>query len=489
MSDNESGSRKIPTHLTLGSLLLLISHGTLAAPNYTLGYSALYDSNFRLDESDQSNTEHTVTAQATAQLTSGRVNTIADLALGYTNSNTVDDSLEGTGGLNIDIAIRPRRFSWTISNVLSETLIDASQSSIDPDNSDLRNTFSTGPSLTFRVTPRITLDIDGRFRRTKNFEQETADTEESEGNLQLTRAFSNRSEGGLDYAYVESELIDDALESIDTREVLESAGIFYNISLSRLDIEAAAGYDREVRTGFDSEAGSLNLGYQLTRTLRLNASGSKALTTDAASDDAGLASEVDRFRQIQDACSSGSASSSDCRLINRLTGEGRIGTGDLLGENDFISSLFTSSSGVFENERYSAGLSWTRDNTSVSVTVFEAERTDVLPDAFASLLEPDREEVQGASLSATFAVGRRSSLGFGVTVSERDSFIYDTVTLAESVSTNEEMNTALSFNYALRSNINTTTILGYSDSERTSIEGVTQEGDGYSVGFSLTWAL
>ncbi len=457
--------------------------------NYSLGYASNHNSNHQLRSGggDQSSTVHTFDGRIVGQSQGGRITSTMDLNFGYSTGSHVETRAVGSGGAHVDFAIRPQRLHWRFSDTLSRTLIDPTESSIDPDNSDLRNTFSTGPELTMDLFGRNRLVLQGTFSRTSHIEESNNDTESRSGAMEIERSVSERTAAAIRYNYVESELIETTGLSSEISRV-ENSALTFRMSGPKWGLATQLGYGRDIGTKFDTETGGIDFSYQLNARTRYTLSSSKRLTTAGVADTDDLTAQINALALSALLCQNGQSSAVDCGFVRRLEGAGKLDNGLILNDDDLARALFTNNSGTTVVYSTQFGVTWQPNVVSYSLLYFDNEQRDVLDESISEFIEPNRVESKGVALSAQYRFNERFNAAARITRNTRTAFNFSALPQETVEEENRETGSTIQLGYRLSSTIESGLDLSYLKSDRTDDTG-DQGGDSYQVGVSLVWRI
>lgn len=487
MSNSKRDHSIIACVLALVLSVLPAQYG-MARTAIAVGFNGTHDTNPALTETNKSsNTTHALFATLSGQYQGARLNSFADVRAGYEDGNRSDGRLTGSGGAMAEFILRPKRFHWVFRDTLTHTLIDFLESGFDPDNSQLRNTFSTGPQLFFDLTPRNRLNLSGEFSRTTHDESSISDTEDWVGAADFEHDISERSQSGLTYSYRESEQV----EGMNVSTEIENAAVYFRTQLRRQVIHAEIGAGRDIGSDFETGTGSIRWNFQLNSRLSLSASAGKSLSTASAEADNDFVEQTLQFNLTSAFCNAGILTGSSCTLVNRLNDANRLASDGFLRDEDLAQALFEDSSRSLEIQSSSIALNWLSNGYSSYVLSYSfSDQQGILPSDTAALREADSQESQSIALVGTYLISERYTLDVGITQTIRENTMFDSITQAKSQAEFTERMLRMGLAYRLARDIESRFGLHFASADRESNESLSDAGgDGFGLEFMVAWAF
>ncbi|MBR9804976.1 hypothetical protein GYB62_00465 [bacterium] len=145
---------------------------------------------------------------------------LLDYRLDYSDyrRETIEDGESIEGRAELVWHMLPERLNWSVSNV-SDDLIRDTRGADTRSNRELRNIFSTGPSLYFAPSRVDDVQIDAEFTRSNFEESTTQDSERLAGQAIWSHRTPYRIRTQLGYRYDEVDYLDSPVQNITGQTV------------------------------------------------------------------------------------------------------------------------------------------------------------------------------------------------------------------------------------------------------------------------------
>jgi hypothetical protein len=329
-----------------------------------------------------------------------------DLSWAEYSGPDLPGALEGALSGYLNFGAPDSVFRWTVRDSIHQSLLLA-QGNPTPDNSEFVNTFSTGPTLTFRVGERLALILGGNYSRL-TYQESPFDSNSLSATAGVAFAMPAGGNAGLHVSATDTRYVSDALA--DPNYNFRQAYFRYRSgALANSYLSLDAGYSESENAGATTNGPLLRLSLerQISAVTAFTLSATKALTNAAelrGSEAAGPAA------QDNPASALGVAESTSVDAA--WTATGRRNSLSLAG--GWRDEGYQSAS-QFDREVAFLGATFSRRMRSTLTGSLSVQyRTEVFADP-----EVPEFDYQTVSLSLTQRLGRRLNGGLAVAYSHR----------------------------------------------------------------------
>lgn len=158
----------------------------------------------------------------------------------YYSKETFENRDSVNGSAFATVTLFPKNFTWQFKHD-SRSLSKDISTAETPDNIEDRQTFQTGPSLNFNLSPRMSLSFTGLYSDVRYEDNIANDSERNTGNITLTRQTGVLGQISFDLNYSDADYKNSDFEFENNRASISVARQFkggnYNISLGHTKIK------------------------------------------------------------------------------------------------------------------------------------------------------------------------------------------------------------------------------------------------------------
>lgn len=250
---------------------------------YAMRFGALYTDNIdRIPENERDELIQIFEVDADTSYEGPRFSGMLDTTLGYRHytQDRYDDEPRGTLLASADWMISPRRFRWSVSDLLANAPIDPLEN-ITPGNLQFVNAFQTGPVLSTQIGQSQQLDVGLNYAMV-NAEESEIDHSRRAGYVNWTTGRRMGKNFGVSLSGQSTDFENDT-QNIDFDQ--RTAYLTHSSLSETLDLNFAAGASRvRAVSGFEQDhaTGYMRLDFQRSRRSTLNISLEREVTDTTA---------------------------------------------------------------------------------------------------------------------------------------------------------------------------------------------------------------
>lgn len=358
----------------------------------SVSLEAEQNSNVSLSAVENSNRAYRLGGQFQLTQESARFNTDINLSLTREFNSAEEERTLPVGSFNTQWTISQKRLFWVLTDTVSVVLRDPLASSTVND-SEITNTFSTGPDWVIPFTPFTSLRFSGRYERVYYENEAQADRPRQNFTATLNHIINANWSADLSHSEIKEEF-----ELRDITRSTDQVGLSFRGK--RINWRAAAGQTDLGNASDDTDVSSFNFRYRVSSVVSLLGAYSKSVDSDIGRAISLAQRRTNEFQSLADGCRQGfGGGGGDCQ---DLPGVSVVAVEDIqayrndrdqffLTAEDLAQSYeFQTDNALFETEEYSLGLEIALKRLQISLDYLESDEIQTIDvNTGGVIAEPD----------------------------------------------------------------------------------------------------